>query len=256
MSNETAAQERLNSMIRKVEGLLKKAQRTENSEEADAFFAKAQEMMTKHGIEEAMLALGKEEVPAEEVIHSDMPINRSGFFNSMVILARACGDANGCQVLVKLPASWRTEAGVRFIGFESDITKAKMLYTALLAHCVRERKNVPQYVRDIEMVKKGYIGRWRRDFSEGYGNRIWTRLMEIKRAEERAADVASGGSLLPALVDRAQLVKDYAASMSGKPRRSRTQTRMSDATDAGHRSANRADLGQTRVGGNRRAIDS
>ena len=246
--NETEAQSRLNAMIRKVEGLLKKAQSTDNEAEADAFFTKAQALMTKHGIEEAMLDLAKGEKPAEQVIHSDLDIKRSGYFESMVILARACGEANNCRVLVKTPKDWGQFAGVRFVGFETDITKAKMLYTALLAHCVRSRKTVPEYVLAMEMTKPGFIGRWRRDFSEGYGNRIHTRLITLKREQERAADAEYGGSLLPALIDRATLVADYADAMAGKPRNRRQGSRMSDATERGRQAADNADLGQTRIG--------
>jgi hypothetical protein len=250
MSEETTRQERLDNMIRKVEGLLKKATATTNEHEADAFFAKAQQLMTEHGIEETMLALDKDEVKAEEVIHQDFNINRSGFFESMVRLATACAATNDVEVLVKQPKSWGTEAGVRFIGMESDITKVKMLYVALLAHCVRERKNAPDWVRQQELYEKGFIQRWRRDFSLGYASRIRERLMEIKRAEEAAADDRSDGRFLPALRDKNQLVRDYAANMTAAPKAQRQRKGpMSDAFNGGRTAAERADLGQSRVGG-------
>lgn len=256
---ETTRQERLDKMIGKVEGLLKKASHGNTTpEEAEAFFAKAQELMTKHGIEETMLSLGQKDVPVEQVIENDMGINRSGFFDSMVSLASACADANGVKVLIKMPKSFGTDAGVRFIGFESDIIKTKMLYVSLLAQCVRERRTVPEYVKDIEMSQKGYIQRWRRDFSVGYASRIRERLMEVKRAEEAAADKASDGRLLPALIDKAALVQE-AYDNTGKSNRragGRRNGPMSDAFHGGRSAADRANIGGStpNIGGSRTAI--
>lgn len=247
----TNSQDRMNDLIRKVEALMRKAERTDNEAEAEAFYGKAQQLMSQHNIDEAMLRLSDTEIPAEEVIYDDMAIKRSGFFESMLKLAVACAEANDVRCLVKTPKDWRENAGVRFVGLPSNITKAKMLYVGLLAQCLKFRRSVPDYVKDeAEYAGAGYIQRWRRDFSLGFAARIGSRLQEMKRETERAA-AAKDDRLLPVLASRKDEVDRYYSSMVGAPRRGRSRSGpMSDAFAAGSNAANRADLGGgTRVGG-------
>ena len=57
MSTDTEKQERLNTRIA---GLLRKAERTDNAAEAEAFMAKAEELMLRYAISRASLEqLGK-----------------------------------------------------------------------------------------------------------------------------------------------------------------------------------------------------
>jgi hypothetical protein len=246
-------------MIRKVEALFKKAEKTDNEAESDAFFAKAQQMMAKHGIEEEMLRLADSEIPVESVVHEDYAIKRSGYFDSMVRLALACADANNVRCLIKTPARFQAEAGVRFVGLPSNIIKAKLLYVSLLGQCMRFRRSVPDNVRiDADQneawgngTASHYLGKWRRDFSLGFAQRIGARLTEIQRAAEEAARQTDNRMAL-VLADRKEEVDQYWGRMAGGPaygNRARTGP-MADAFGAGQSAANRADLGQgTRVGG-------
>lgn len=251
-------------MVSKVEKLLAKANRAATQEEADTFFAGAQRIMTEHGIEETMLNLSSGEVKAEEVIDTDMVIKRSGYFESMVTLASEVARANDVRVLIKEQRSWGTEAGVRFVGFPSDISKAMMMYTALLAHCTRERRTLPTYIdamperdREEKNARAKAIAHWRHSFSLGYARRIGQRLYEMKLEAERAAKAAdSTGTLLPALIDKAALVQAAADAMAGKPRAQRRRMIDGAGYRSGQEAANRADLGGRRdeVGGSRPEI--
>jgi hypothetical protein len=250
---ESTRQSRLDDMIRKVEGLFKKAEATKNEHESDAFFAKAQALMAKHGIEEEMLRINDSEIPVESVVHEDYAIKRSGFFDSMVRLALACAEANNVRCLVKTPDRFKAEAGVRFVGLPSNIIKAKLLYVSLLGQCMRFRRYVPEDVRDDaarhEAWSNGsashYIQKWRRDFSLGFAQRIGARLAEIQRAAEEAARQTDNRMAL-VLADRKDEVDQYWNRMAGGPAygsRAR-QGPMADAFGAGQSAANRADLGQ------------
>lgn len=254
---ETTAQERLDAMIAKVEKIMRKAERTTNPEEAATFFENAQRLMAKHGIDENTLRLSEPEIPAEKVIHNDMVIKRSGFFESMVRLASVCAEANDVRVLIKTPSDWGVHAGVRFVGLESSIVKAKMLYVSLLAQCMRERRNIPGSAKyeaeTAEMMGNGtashYLAKWRRDFSLGFASRIGDRLREIKRSVESEA-IKSDGRMLPMLQDQRAEVTRYYESMVGAPRRTggSRQGPNAGAFGAGSRAADRADLGQPRTG--------
>lgn len=253
---DTTAQQRLDAMIAKVEKIMRKAERAGSPEEAQAFFEGAQRLMAQHGIDEAMLRLSEPEMPAEEAITSDMIIKRSGFFDSMVRLAIVIAEANDVRCLVKNGKDWGSNAGVRFIGMDSDIAKAKMLYTSLLAQCMRERRNIPDDVTNRaswmdDGAGKHYTQKWRRDFSIGFAARIGTRLRQVKKETEAAAVRSdTSGRLLPALADRKAVVDrlyDSQFTVPGRARSSRSGP-MADAFEAGGRAADRADLGQPRTG--------
>lgn len=248
---ESTAASRLQDMIRKVEGILAKANSTSNAHEAETFFAKAQQLMAKHGIDEMMINRAAGEVKAEEVTHSDMDVKRSGYFESMVRLATEVARANGVETLIKTPQSWGTAAGVRFIGMPSDITKTMMLYTALLAHCTRERRTLPYHIdtmddstKEGKNAKAKAIAHYRHSFSLGYAIRIGERLWDMKRATEREATEADAtGSLLPALIDKGRAVAEYKAAQAGTPLRSRGKKRDVHGINSGRSAADRADLG-------------
>lgn len=249
-------EDRTAKMIDRVQKLLNKAERAGTPEEAETFFAKAHQLMEEHNIEMTMLRLAGE-VEADEIIQMDMDVNRSGFFKPMVQLAREVAWANDVRCLVKNPGDWGKDAGVRFVGHKTDINNVRMLYTALLAHCVKERRNVPEYVKEQQASKlvPNAVGKWRVDFSMGYALRIGRRLEAQREEMRRAAGRAdSTGTLLPALIDKGTAVDAYMASnvRTSAARANRSKYDPA-AMSAGAAAANRANLGGTsEVGGTSR----
>lgn len=232
--------------IDKIQKLIRKAE-SASGPESETFFAKAQELMTLWAIDEAMLSVqGKSD---DKIVTEHFTMKRSGLFNAMVEMAVEVADANGVRCLLYSPERFKTYAGVDFIGWKSDVDKVKMLYTSLWLQCAREQnREMPDDIK-----KSSGAGKWRRSYRSAYARRIGERLREVKRVTEQEAIKTSGSSngMELAIIDRGKQVQLYMDSLNTKPaRQRRTQTDW-EAAASGRSAANRADLGQTRVGGNR-----
>lgn len=240
----------------KVEKLLAKANRAGTPEEAEAFYTKAQELMVRWSIDEAMLQkAGKSQ---DELVTEHVEMKRSGLFNTYVELWSAIARANDVKILVYKLGDWRIP-GVDLIGWKSDIDKVKMLYASFMIQSQRERNNsIPDYMRQGERwSNSAEVARWRKSFQVGYARRIGRRLREAKartQTEVVTTSKASSGMEL-AIKDRSAAVTDYFDSIpKGKGRSSRMKLDY-EAMGSGASAADRADLGHTRMGGQRGKLD-
>ena len=117
-----------NTLLERVRKLLAKAESAGvTGPEAEAFTAKAAELMARYGIDRALLAAARPETdqPANRVIAVPNPWAR-------VQAHLLCGLASTmrCQCII-LPSS-RPGTQIHVFGFESDIERADVLYTSLL----------------------------------------------------------------------------------------------------------------------------
>ena len=112
----------------RIRGLLAKAEATDYPEEAEALSAKAQELMARHSIDEALLdgADGSPGGPAGGP--SAVRIGIEGpYEQAKALLLDAVAAANRCQ------AVWAADVGFStLVGFAPDLEAAEMLYTSLL----------------------------------------------------------------------------------------------------------------------------
>lgn len=241
----------------KVAKLLAKAERASTPEEAEAFFSKAQDIMARLGIEEARVWAARKGTSADKIVSEDVDINRSGYFPMMLQLWREVAEANGVRHVGKLPKDWGKFSGVRLIGWQSDVEKVKLLATSLLLQCIRESKrDMPEYRRAQGATS---MAEWRRSFRMAYAVRIGQRLREqIRLTQAEVAKETGNSDFLPALRDRSDAVNDFfEKAMSGNIKNSRRGRAKyaEDGYGAGHAAADRADLGNTRVGnGSRKSI--
>lgn len=241
----------------KVAALLAKAERASTPEEAEAFFSKAQDIMARKGIEEAEVWAARKGTSADKIVAEDIQINRSGYFPMMLRLWREVADANGVRHVGMLPKDWGKFSGVRLIGWQSDVEKVKLLATSLLIQCIRESKrDMPDYRRESG---NSSMAEWRRAFRMAYAVRIGQRLREQVRLTRAAVEKETGNSdFLPALRDRGAAVEDfYNEKMADNVKESRRSKAnyAEDGYGAGHAAADRADIGNTRVGnGPRKSI--
>jgi Protein of unknown function (DUF2786) len=237
--------------IDKINKLLALAERAGTEEEAQLAYAKAQDLMTRWAIDEAMLRRTDPSKSNDEIIRDDMKLKRSGLFKSMVQLIVACAEPNDVKVLVRNPTQWKDLAGVVLIGYSSDIAKVQMLFASLWIQCGTERnraiKNLPSYYSKVEVAK------FRRSFAVGYAWRIGDRLMEARKTTVEETDIGQPGTALM-LRDRSAEVQDFFDGVpKGKAQRDRSKYDFGGVSQGGQ-AANRADIGQPKVGGNRRAI--
>ncbi|MFI1969053.1 DUF2786 domain-containing protein [Streptomyces cinnamoneus] len=112
-------------MLGRIRALLAKAESTQFPEEAEALSAKAQELMARHSLDEALLAAA-----------SDAPADGPGacrigvegpYESAKALLLDAVAAANHCQ------AVWSGEYGFStVVGFDADLELVELMYTSLL----------------------------------------------------------------------------------------------------------------------------
>jgi hypothetical protein len=121
-----------------VQGLLAKAERTDNPEEAAAYFAKAEELMQKYRLEQAdLLAMDPASaVPVEReiVLHTGYTLLTGNYIGAFREVARHAGVRYVTTGLGD--GSWGTKAIM--IGWDGDVRYAEYLWTAVLLQFVTQ----------------------------------------------------------------------------------------------------------------------
>ena len=115
-------------MLGKIRALLSKAEATTFAEEADTYTAKAQDLMTRYAIDEALLeeSAGNGEVIIRR-IHIDNP-----YAQAKVQLLSIVGDINRVRVI------WDDHhAMATVVGMAVDLQLVEMLFTSLLVQATR-----------------------------------------------------------------------------------------------------------------------
>lgn len=169
----------MEDVIRKIQALLAKAESTTHEEEADAFFAKAQELMVKHAIDEEALKHAGGNVKAEEIVLVEVHIKQGqpGTKPRQSFLGQIAQSLN-CRMWVY------TGSGRSVVcGHQTDATFAALLYNSVqlqlhasLLRAVRqERRNTAEWG---EPFREGVF---RRNFIEGYLARVAWRISDRYR---------------------------------------------------------------------------
>lgn len=201
-------------MLSRIRALLAKAEATGFPEEAEALSAKAQELMARHSIDEALLAARahSKDAPGACRIGVDPP-----YETAKAILLDAVARANRCE------AVWNEALGFStVVGFEADLEVVELLHTSLLVQATTAMTKAEAAQR------KGGRKRtktFRQSFLAAYAHRIGDRLAavaEAQVAEARAAEAEAGGAggagapdqdLLPVLAARDVAVHDEFSRM-------------------------------------------
>lgn len=230
------APDRLLDRVRK---LLAKAEADGvTTEEAQAFTAKAAELMAKYGIDRALLAAARPE--------TDKPDNRIvEIYNpwARVQAHLLCGLAAAlrCQCIL-LPAG----AGqrVHVFGYASDIERTDVLYTSVLIQMWHglTAAQVPAWSDSPRA--------WRRSWLLGYAAAVTAKVRAAELGAERAAAEAPGGGSSKAtlvLADRSLVIRQKVAHAYPVTRAARV-TYTGNGYGAGYAQGKRADIGSSRVG--------
>jgi len=180
--------------LERVRALLAKAEATTFPAEAEAYTAKAQELISRHSIDEALLAAGGEVdvVPYARRIGVDHP-----YENEKASLLNSVARANRCHVV------WSPEFGFATVfGFDADIDAVDLLHTSLLVQAHRAMASTEPRGKAGRARLKNY----RQSFLVGYAVRIGERLAEASRAAlDQAGDPAA---LVPVLASRDVQVRE------------------------------------------------
>ncbi|MFD7612999.1 DUF2786 domain-containing protein [Streptomyces sp. NPDC059828] len=210
-------------MLVRIRGLLAKAEATGFPEEAEALTAKAQELMARYSIDEALLAARthRPDLPGACRIGVDAPYEQA-----KAILLDAVATANRCR------AVWNSGLGFStVVGFEPDLDAVELLFTSLLVQgtTAMTRAEAAQRAGGRKRTKT-----FRQSFLLAYADRLGSRLAET--ASGVASQVASGAArkegsdeeLLPVLAARDVAVTAHAERLFPET----VRTRVRGATDA------------------------
>jgi hypothetical protein len=230
-------------ILEKVRALLSKAERTEYPEEAQAFTAKAQEIMAKHNIVQAMIAdaAKSEGKPVCKVIYCEKPYASQKW----TLLNRIAISNNGKTVG---SGDARTRVRVEVFAFEEDAEAIEILYTSLLVQGTREMlaAKVPEW----EHGKTFRVSFW-----TGFSVKIAERLQQAKKEAEAQVQAEApvwSSSVALVLADRKNRVAEHVQIVH--PRlgsRSVSYGGSANGYNAGQAAGNRAGLGGKAVQGNK-----
>lgn len=192
--------------------------------EAEAFTAKATELIAKYGVDQALLA---ESDPARDpvgdrVVTLDPPyaLDKAGVLAAVAVPLR-------CRVVR------RTRDGVRIhlFGHAADLERVELLFTSLLVQAAHGLAAVP--------VPGGeHPAAYRRSWLAGFAHAIGSRLTE---AEKQAAAAEPGAELV--LVRRSDLVDQRMAEEYPKLRPAARRRLAGGGLEQGYAAGRAADLG-------------
>ncbi len=208
-----------------IRALLAKAESTEFAAEAEALSAKAQAMMTRHAIDEALLHAG--DLDDVEVVSHRVLID-SPYPSEKVHLLSAVGRANRTRVV------WAEELALAtVVGTPVDVDQVELLFVSLLIQSTRA-------MAEAGTADPGSFDRsprFRRAFLTAYAVRIGERL-SVADAETTAS---YGAELVPVL-RRQQDAVDATLQRLFPHTREMSSTRSYDRRgwEAGRRAADRA----------------
>ena len=220
-------------VLHKVTSLLAKAESTSFPDEAEALTAKAQQLMTRHAIDHAMVAAG---AAGRSGAGPGVGGRRVGiddpYGGARFLLLTVVAEANRCR------AVWSKYWGFATVfGEEGDLDAVELLYTSLLVQATRamvaEAPSGP-----------GGAGRtrsFRQSFLVAFARRIGARLQEAADAVTAAA-AARSTALVPLLEARREAAA--AAADEAFPKIGTTRMSANDAAGwhAGTRAASQAQL--------------
>lgn len=182
-------------ILARVRALLVKAESTEYAEEAEALTVKAQELIARHAIEDALLERGDTgTAPGARRLAV-----RDPYAHPKAVLVSEIALANGCRATWSEDLGWST-----VLGFDGNLDAVELLYASLLAQATTALSRMG--------TRRDHVGRsrttsFRRSFLLGFAHQIGERLRQATDDEVAAADDRSDGTLLPVLAAREDRVR-------------------------------------------------
>jgi hypothetical protein len=224
-------------VLRRIRALLAKAESTEFPDEAEALTAKAQELMTRHAVDAALLDAGGRSPARATVatrrVHVDDP-----YVRAKVQLLGAVADANGVRLV------WYRGLGIAtLVGVAADLDAAELLFTSLLLQMGQALG-----AAERAAARRSASRAFRRAFLLGYAARIGERLTSARERATTAAAAERGVDLLPVLRSRQEAVDDAFTELFPRVRSSRSRSSL-DVVGyrAGRAAADSADVGSRKA---------
>lgn len=239
--NETAEPSASDDILRKIRGLLAKAENTEYGPEQEALMSKASALMAKHRVDEAMLADSKP-LDRSKLVTRRVSVGSGPYVNGRLSLLAGIGRQMGVKILTQTTWDGRV---CDLYGFETDVSAVELLYTSLLMQMTDAVRTQPV------PAGKATVS-FRRSFQFGFAVAVENRLAEANRDAASTAvnsdTEGSGRSVALVLADRDAVVNDYMTSRVGKVRGTHRMGASKDRSgfDAGGTAGRKADLSDRR----------
>ncbi|MDT5039714.1 MAG: hypothetical protein QOE51_699 [Actinoplanes sp.] len=192
--------------------------------EAEAFTAKATELIAKYGVDRALLAAADPALDpvGDRVVPLDPPyaLDKAGLLASVAVPLR-------CRVVRKT----RDGVQVHLFGHATDLERVELLFTSLLVQAAHGLSAVPVPARE-------HPAAFRRSWLAGFAHAIGGRL---RGAEQAASDAAPGAALV--LVRRSDLVERKMAEAYPKLRTASRRRLAGGGLEQGFAAGQAASLG-------------
>lgn len=253
----------------KISKLLRQAENVAGTPEADAFLAKAQELMTMYAIDEDMIRRAEGKDRPDAIVTKESARYTGIFQVALMQIGFAVVRANDCQAYFVQHEYQKPKNHMLMVtGYESDVDAAILLDTSLQVQCASAMNRWWRTLDGHELYSKMQSFKARREFICGFSAGVSSKLQAARRAGETAAkqneakraaadlSVAST-SVEVAIRDKRQTVKDWYDAQYGSSIRSvhrKYQSGGRAARDAGTAAGQQANVGQPGLGGSRRSI--
>ena len=213
-------------VLNRIRTLLAKAEATEFAAEAEAFTAKAQDLMARHAIDEALLRSTGDSVV--DIRGVRVPIDHP-YPGEKVSLLNQVARVNRCR------AVWNQPLGlVTVLGTPVDVDQVEMLFTSLLIQATRAMAEAG--ARGAESFDRS--ASFRRSFLMAYALRIGERLTETSAA----AAASYGAELVPVLQRQTEAVQAEFDRLFPQTRTAKAGRYHAAGWGAGRQAADRAHL--------------
>jgi hypothetical protein len=225
-------------MLNRVRALLAQAESTNFEAEAETFTAKAQQLMTRHAIDMAMVSASthRSEQPDAVRIPIDDP-----YVDAKSSLLGVVAHSSRCRAVFHPGV-----AMVTIIGFAGDLAAAEMLFTSLL---VQAQVALQAATSTAPPGARARSRGFRTAFLHSYAHRVSERLDEINAYVVAGAEAETATSILPVLAARSSVVDATVEEIFGTLRRRPARRTLDmDGWASGRSAADRARLNQGDLG--------
>lgn len=231
-------------VLERVQALLAKAESTSFEAEAEAFTAKAQELIGRHAIDAAALALARcqhdDEPAVGRRIHVDDPYQRP-----KGLLLGAVAAANRCRAVIDA-----THGFVTVFGHPDDLDAVEVVFTSLL---IQATNAMIEAGSRTDAHGRSRTRSFRTSFLTSFANRIGQRLAAVTADTVEEGTRRHGDAVLPVLAARSRASDDALAEAYPTTRSYRPSASNAEGWRSGRSAADRAELDPSRgIGGDRR----
>jgi len=220
-------------VLAKVRALLAKAESTTFPAEAEALTAKAQELMSRHAIDEAMLAASSDLAQADRSMSVGRVHLEDPYLMQKADLLHVVARANGARAVVHGKLGIAT-----IVGAAPDLDMVELLFTSLLLQATVAMQEAGR--QHAEDRTRGF----RASFLAAFAVRIGERLGAAREAATDAGRQRYGSALVPVLAAKEDQVDATLHELFPRLRtRSGSQSFDARGWYAGRSAADRADVG-------------